>query len=315
MKESKVKIASASKGPIYPFKVDQALAGLGLDEADDAVLKYLGYLLGHLPISKLSFVHVIPAIYLFDQRDGVEGQMFDTYELGKDVTTKVAKKIAAEITNRHKVQVNFEVRDGNPLDELIEQSEVSKADLVIIGKNSKRENHGILARNFARKATCNSLFVPDKVKLSMRKILAPMDFSPYSLEALRTAIAISKTYKIPPKIVALHIYQMPAIPGFLLRKTEDEMRQVLIEDRQAAFKAFFDTYIPKEDQDKIESVIVEQLHPGVGNYIVEYANENKVDLIVLGAKGHSKVGLLLLGSVTEKVLTLTKKQAVFVVKQ
>lgn len=315
MKTATEKVHKISKGLIAPFKVEQTLVGLGLDEADNVVLKYFGYFLDHVPVSAACFVHVIPAIYLFDEKNGVDSTMFDSYELDQDVANEVAKKIATEITDKHNISVEFDVRDGNPLDELMVKSEAVDADLVVIGKNTKRESHGILARNFARKVNCNALFIPDKAKMAMRKILVPVDFSPNSIEALRTAVAISKNYKIPPKIVALNIFEMPAFPAFLLRKSEEDMRQLLMEDRKAAFKSFLNTYIPAEDRQRITTDIIEQTHPGIGNYVVEYAGTAKADLIVMGAKGHSKVGLLLLGSVTEKVLTLVKREAVLVVKQ
>ncbi len=51
-----------------------------------------------------------------------------------------------------------------------------------------------------------------------------------------------------------------------------------------------------------------------GEDIMKYSDENKGDLLVMGARGHSKVHLLLIGSVTEKVLSLTKRTPVLVVK-
>ena len=148
----------------------------------------------------------------------------------------------------------------------------------------------------------------------MRKIVVPVDFSPHSIEALRTAIAVSKCFKVPPKIVAVNVFEMPAFPAFLVRKTENEMRKLLFDDRKAAFKSFLNTYIPAEDHYRITTDIIEQTHPGVGHFVVDYAGQSKADLIVMGAKGHSKVGLLLLGSVTEKVLSLTRRVPVMVVK-
>ncbi len=300
------------KGAINPFSVKQALVGLGLEEADNTVLKYLGYLARYASVNEACFVHVIPSIYLFDQKDGVDPSLFDKYELDKNLVNDVAKRIATEIKD---VKVKVDVREGSPLDELLKQAASVNANLVVIGKNTKKDSHGILARNFARRVNCNALLIPDRAKISMRKILVPVDFSPNSIEALRTAVAISKNYKRGPKIIALNIFEMPAFPAFLLRKSEEELRQVMLEDRESAFTSFLNTYIPAEDRHRITTDIAEQTHPGIGNLLVDYANKAKADLIVMGAKGHSKVGLLLLGSVTEKVFSLVKKTAVLVVKQ
>ena len=55
--------------------------------------------------------------------------------------------------------------------------------------------------------------------------------------------------------------------------------------------------------------------PWIPHYIKEYAEENEVDFIVMGAKGHSKVELLLLGSVTEKLLSINNSIPTLIVKE
>ena len=47
---------------------------------------------------------------------------------------------------------------------------------------------------------------------------------------------------------------------------------------------------------------------------MDYAYDKKADLIVMGAKGHSQVELLLMGSVTEKVLAVNESIPTLVVK-
>jgi nucleotide-binding universal stress UspA family protein len=48
--------------------------------------------------------------------------------------------------------------------------------------------------------------------------------------------------------------------------------------------------------------------------LVEYAEKNKYDLIIMGSKGHSKLALLLMGSMTEKVVSQTESVPVLIVK-
>ena len=290
------------------------MVGLGLNDSDDAILKYLGYLTGHIPVKTARFVHVIPAIYLFDRKNGAESYQFEKYDLKQEAADGVAAKIATHISSKNKVAVEFDVRDGDPLDELMQSAESADADLIVIGKNTKRDHHGILAKNFARKVKSNALLVPDKAKLALRNIVVPVDFSPNSIEALRTAVAVSKCYEKPPVITALNVFEMPIFQAYLVRKSLDEMRRILMEDRQSAFRSFLDTYLLPEDRKRVKTAIVEQTHPGVGNFIMDHAVDNKADLIVMGAKGHSKIGLLLMGSVTEKILELTKRIPVLVVK-
>ena len=48
---------------------------------------------------------------------------------------------------------------------------------------------------------------------------------------------------------------------------------------------------------------------------MDFAKQHNVDLIVTGAKGHSQVELLLLGSVTEKLLAINDSLPTLVVKE
>jgi nucleotide-binding universal stress UspA family protein len=83
------------------------------------------------------------------------------------------------------------------------------------------------------------------------------------------------------------------------------------EDRKAAFQDFINTYAKDE---AIEIDLIEQGYGNVGAYLLQYCEDKHADLIVLGAKGHSKVELLLLGSVTEKLLMLNQNIPTLVVK-
>lgn len=54
--------------------------------------------------------------------------------------------------------------------------------------------------------------------------------------------------------------------------------------------------------------------PGISKYILEFGRKEKVDFIIMGAKGHSKVENLLMGSVTEKLLTINDSIPTLVIK-
>lgn len=300
--------------PIEPYHIKQALIGLSLDDTDSTVLKYVGFFTENIPAEAACFVHVIPFVQLFEMKNEEERLAMENYEVGDDVIENITSKIANEIAP-HKVKVKIDVEEGNPLDELLAKAEDMGADLIVIGKDTGDESHGILAKNFVRKVKGHALVVPRYAQPILENILVPFDFSPNSIESLRFAVALVKNFEKPPTITALNVYELPSIQAYLLRHSAEELRALLIADRKEAFKTFIDNYIPKADQKFIRTDIIEQTHPGVGNFIMDYARENNNHLIVIGARGHSKVGLLLMGSVTEKVLSTTSDIPVLIVKE
>ncbi|MEM1564227.1 MAG: universal stress protein [Candidatus Bathyarchaeia archaeon] len=140
------------------------------------------------------------------------------------------------------------------------------------------------------------------------KILVPLDGSEHSLKALDIAIQIAK--KFDGKITLIHVYSVSARPVFVPEPstltpgipimTPAEYSRVAEAVREAGAR------ILAQGKDKVraEGVEVEAiLREGhVVHEIVKVAEEGKFDLIVMGARGISKIRELILGSVSDGVI-------------
>lgn len=302
------------KSKIQPLKINQAVVALKLGSGDEAVLEYLDFLAGYVPVGSTYFVHVLPKFDLFNALYEKEQEaLISNYELNQEVIQRMEDKIKSSLTNLDTDLTRFDVREGDPLEELLQDVEDLTADLVVIGQRSGSSEHGILARNLARKAICNALIIPEKAPKEIRRILVPIDFSSNSIDALRTALALRRQLEPPVNITCVNVYDMPNFSMYRIQKTRKEVKKMLEEDRHEAFRAFLKTHAP-EEAENIETVLIEREQPGIANYLLDYAEENKCDFIVMGARGHSKVELLLLGSVTEKLLSSNEQVPTLIVK-
>lgn len=61
-----------------------------------------------------------------------------------------------------------------------------------------------------------------------------------------------------------------------------------------------------------DRLIVKKLEGNVANTIIDYANENDFDLVIIGPRGKGKVERFLLGSVTIKVTACVNKPVLIV---
>ena len=140
------------------------------------------------------------------------------------------------------------------------------------------------------------------------KILVPLDGSEHSLKALTVAIQIAK--KFGGKISLIHVYSLALTPGMLPEPTTltppipvmapaDVSRTI-----EAARKVGLNVLAEGEQKVKAEGVQVEtMLKEGhTVQEIINTAVKEKFDLIVIGARGISKIRELLLGSVTDGVI-------------
>ena len=130
---------------------------------------------------------------------------------------------------------------------------------------------------------------------SIRRILVPVDFSPDSSAALDWAIGFAR--KLAAEIDLLHSYELSPLvslygvgfPGSL----DDELRR-------AAEKKLAD-FAHRARAEGIR-VRVSVVRDPAADAILEHAEELGSDLIVIGARGQSRLPHILLGSVAERVI-------------
>ncbi|WP_369048226.1 universal stress protein [Tenacibaculum sp. UWU-22] len=143
----------------------------------------------------------------------------------------------------------------------------------------------------------------------MKKILVPVDFSTPSEYAAKTAAKIAK--KLNSEVHLLHMIELPkgiidmgAGSNFSIPESMIYVQKV--RDKLLDFKQEFFS-----EKTVVKHAIRFQ-RPYQG--ILDYGKKIKVDLIVMGSRGHSEFEEMLIGSNTEKVVR-SSKTPVLVVKR
>jgi nucleotide-binding universal stress UspA family protein len=137
---------------------------------------------------------------------------------------------------------------------------------------------------------------------TIRRILVPLDFSPASSAALELAVTLAKANDA--SVDVLHVWQPPGLmpTGLLAIAPGREGPPLTLEElaRERAEVGLKDARATLEHQH-----IQSHAHLGVGNpaqEILDVANTQHSDLIVIGTRGKGGLAHLLLGSVAEKVV-------------
>jgi len=131
------------------------------------------------------------------------------------------------------------------------------------------------------------------------KILVAIDGSEQSFKAARYAIDIAR--RLDASIILLHVVSIPQFPHHL-GSLDEYYRKVAIE-----VDDWF-TMISNWDESKGISISrkVIHSHTSVVESIVEYAEEEGVDLIVVGTRGRSRFVRAILGSVAQGVIAYAR---------
>ncbi|MFZ4428426.1 MAG: universal stress protein [Saprospiraceae bacterium] len=294
------------------FSVKHLLAALELGSADDTVLRYLDFLTAAVPVKNIRLLHVLPTFELFQSPVNREAAaVMGHLKLNKTIVAEMQRRIALHPMSQHS-EIAIDIREGKPLQALLEEAAHFRSDLTVIGQRAEAGEHGILAANLARKAKGNILIVPEQARAEIRHIIVPVDFSPYSVKALKLAMGLRKTIKGPVRITCMNVFELPNLNIYLVEKIED-VRKIVREDRLAAFRLFLGQFAHEDIKD-IHTEVIERQFGGIAGYIREFAEKVSGDLIILGAKGHSNVERLLLGSVAERLMGLNDNIPVLLVR-
>ncbi len=197
------------------------------------------------------------------------------------------------------VQVRIEVPSGDPLTELLEFGQKESIDLLVVGRKNITEGTGETSRKLARRALCSILRVPENASQRFKRILIPIDFSEFSVNALKRAIDLSHRVK-DVEIMCLNIYELPN--GYLASgKTEEEYAEIMQENARKRYKHFIKQF-DMSGVNVTANFCLDRSGSTRAQIITNIALRDDADLIVMGSRGRTSIAAALLGSTTEKVL-------------
>ena len=145
----------------------------------------------------------------------------------------------------------------------------------------------------------------------IRKIMLPIDGSVTSMKAARIGISLSKKFR--SDLIGLTVIDLMSLPyGYFLTQPGTRSHDNMLEEKRTEAKKWLD----KIERSMLEAVgesqaskgqfrseIIEDPFSRVESAIINYAESEGVDLIVMGTRGRSSFKRILLGSVASGVLS------------
>jgi len=186
---------------------------------------------------------------------------------------------------------------GDPVEEIVRVAEEEQAGLVLMGypKRSKIERV-ILGRTTAKVigcSPCDVLLIPEHTEVNFSRILVGIDGSPYSMEAGQRALELALAFG--GEVHALTVLDIPFERSILYGVLQEAER-----------KSFPPLQTLAGQGERLGVRVVTEIREGSPYAtIVKYSEENKIELIVLGTYGRTALGNILMGSVVERVATIS----------
>lgn len=327
------------------------MVALDFSESDKSVIQYAKYLAGINGVQRMDFVHVVPDVAVFSSWFFKDKKPVVDFTDTRKALVEVMRKEVEEVFGGFEARMYFEVLEGKRLDVLLQYAEENYFDVAVFGRKSAKEGSGILSRNLIRRLSSAALVVPavtvpegeevvvasvqaevlaagnygmttvEKNRVvytkegdyAIKNIVVPVDFSFNSAKALITALALQDQVGEEATVKCLHVYNTPDLSSYKIGMTQAQFSDMIKENKREAFEEFITKYIPNSSND-LDIEIIESHQPNAGSHIFDYAKDHKADMVVIGAKGHSKIERFLMGSVTEKLLMQNEEIPTLIVK-
>ena len=203
--------------------------------------------------------------------------------------------------------IELMVRVGNPAVSILDEVEAIPTDMLVLGLHRERgaeSGAGTVAGACVRKARSRVLLVQPGMSGAFRRVMACVDFSDVSrrvvLEAARVARAEGAVLDI------VHVFEPPWKQLHYFAPMPENSPEF-----QAGYRALIVSKLRelceplKPDLAGVAHTFKIDEHHSSGRGIVEYAQTNDVDLIVLGTYGRSGLRQMVLGSTAERLLRQT----------
>ena len=139
-----------------------------------------------------------------------------------------------------------------------------------------------------------------KIKGRFSTILVGIDGSESSIDAADYAIEMAK--KDGAQVIALTVNRIP-LSSYGLATPQDEVKQSIENEDMQKFKEWLDKISQNAKRNSVQlkkEIINSQM--SVEAAIVEYAESEGVDLIVIGTRGNSGIKNMLIGSIASGVV-------------
>ena len=209
-----------------------------------------------------------------------------------------------EPATRAGVKTDVLIDEGNAAPRILDRAASLPADLIVMGTHGlsgfERFMLGLVAEKVLRKAKCPVMTVPPATvtaaRVPYKRLLCPVDFSESSLSALRFAFSLAK--ESDADLTILHVFDwLPDDELLLERFDSSEFREVVEGRARKRLEALV------TDEVRVWCKPTTKLaHGKAYQQILEVAEDEGADLVVIGVRGRNPLDLAVFGSTTNHVV-------------
>ncbi len=294
---------------MYTFK--RILVGLDFSEMDATLIQYTSMLCKLGNVEKVYFIHISKNLELPKE---VAEAYPDLLAPTDEALTQRVQESLTKYFDAPNCSIEIAIKEGNSTNLILRWAKIKEIDLILMGRKLELDGKGVIPGKIATMSSCSVLLVPENTPFKISSILVPVDFSEFSKLAVEKALQIQQWPGLDQvKIHCQHVYFVPT--GYHKSgKSYEEFAGIMKQNATNDSQTFLST-LEQINKANIhfECTLDEDQKPA--DKIHFYAEQAKVDLIIIGSKGRTAAAAILLGSIAEKLVGFNKHIPLLVVKQ
>ena len=246
-------------------------------------------------------LRVIHAVEYLTISDAAEALRLTEDQIRSEIRQQAISRLGAWVKEagapaEHSREVIF----GPPLDVLLQETRTSRADLLVLGVTGDSllpYGAGTLATKCLRKAPCKVMLVKESHARPFRRIVACVDFSDTSREAVLQTLRVASQDRA--EVHFLHVFQplwdfsAPFSDQFPAMADFEKNHRLVLDNNLRQFVS------AAPGISSVYAVCEAKTH---GHGIAEYCRRIDADIVILGTKGKTNLKYVLLGSTVERLL-------------
>ena len=276
------------------------LIGLELTSTDSTLLNYVERILPYVPATSIHVVHAYPSLLTDDSKEELE-----------DKITKVMHDLVEQHLTIDSIELHYVVREGSPSEEILKTASSHKVDLIFLMNRVGLKGSALL-QDLANKSNASLWMVPEGYDhFQFTKFYIPLQFNEHNVHTLRLAYGLDEADKGYNVFVCEHLYEVPT--GYHYSgKSLDEYKSILEEQKEQDFQRF----VEENDLGALGLTcnVVSVDSSSIAETIYAQSRKMGADLILVSARGRSKLSSFLLGSVTNELVILDPVAPMILVK-
>ena len=280
------------------YRYRRILVGLTLAERDQTTIRYAAMVSKMAASKTVHFIHVA-------SRPEIPREIRDAYPEMLPPEDEVTEDRMVDLVRQHfdgnpDPRLIHDVVEGSPVTEILEVVRRNKIDLILVGKTAGHQNSGLLPEKLARKAPCSVCVVPEGTAAKISNLLVAADFSDNSADAMEAAIAFARAVPLS-SMTCLHAYWLPKVMHPAADCTDNRFHALLRRCAENRYREFISDF----DLEGLSVIPLLQMEKRAANAVVRAVQTRQADLVVVGARGRTAAAAVLLGSVTERLISST----------